>query len=75
MSVSIDTQIKCAKRELAMRRNVYPKWVAYGKMNQTSADAEIAAMAAIVSTLERLKQKEPVQMDLLNQGTNETQRA
>jgi hypothetical protein len=39
---------ECAKRELAMRRRVYPKWVDSGRMSQDKADHEIAVMAAIV---------------------------
>ena len=38
----------CAVRELAMRRRVYPRWVAGGKMKQDAADHEIAAMEAIM---------------------------
>lgn len=52
MKVLIDEQVACAKRELALRRNVYPKRVATGAMKQTEADKETARMAAIVATLE-----------------------
>lgn len=31
-------QIACVKRELAMRRSAYPKWVAAGRMEQAAAD-------------------------------------
>lgn len=50
-------QIKCAERELAMRRNVYPKLVITKRMNQEKADKEINGMEAIVATL-RAKQEE-----------------
>jgi hypothetical protein len=56
MSVSIPDQIKCARRELAMRERVYPRWVQDGRMKQDAADREMAAMAAIVKTLEGLQQ-------------------
>jgi len=46
-------QLTCAKRELALRRNTYPKWVAGGRMTGATAERETAAMAAIVETLER----------------------
>ena len=49
---TLDAQIKCAKRELAMRRNFYPKWVQSGRMKPEEADHEINCMAAIVRTLE-----------------------
>lgn len=55
MSVSIDRQINCAKRELSMRLGVYPRWVANGRMSQEKADDEIAAMEAIIETLEEVE--------------------
>ena len=51
--MGIDEQIACVKRELAMRRSAYPRWVANGKMTQTKADHEIAAMEAVLVTLAR----------------------
>jgi hypothetical protein len=39
---------ECARRELAMRQRVYPKWVESGRMSQATADHEIACMKAIV---------------------------
>jgi len=53
MSISIGEQLACAKREVAMRKGLYPKWVAGERMTQAKADQEIAAMEAIVATLER----------------------
>lgn len=55
--VALVDQIKCAERELAMRRNVYPKLVITKRMNQEKADKEINGMEAIVATL-RAKQEE-----------------
>jgi hypothetical protein len=52
MTVALADQIKCARRELAMRKNVYPKWVAGGRMKQEAADKELAGMEAIVTGLE-----------------------
>lgn len=46
-------QVNAARRELAMRRNVYPKWIATGRMRQAAADHEIECMEAIVATLEK----------------------
>lgn len=42
----------CARRELAMRRRVYPGLVAKGRMTQAEADAEIAMMAQIETEFE-----------------------
>ena len=51
MKISIADQIKCVERELAMRRRVYPNWVASKKMTQEKADHEIAAMEAVFDTV------------------------
>lgn len=40
-------KLKAVQRELAMRRSVYPKWVALHRMTQAKADEEIAVMLAI----------------------------
>lgn len=37
----------CAYRELEMRRRLYPRWVADGRMTEAEADREIALMQAI----------------------------
>jgi hypothetical protein len=37
-----------AKREAAMRRRLYPRWVSEGRMKQEAADTQIAIMEAIV---------------------------
>lgn len=52
--VSLADQLKCAKRELKMRRSAYPAWVARGRMTQAKADHELAAQAALVATVEAL---------------------
>jgi hypothetical protein len=54
VTVPITEQIRCAKRELAMRERVYPKWVETGRMKREEADRELAAMQAIVATLQGL---------------------
>lgn len=53
--MSIDAMIKCARREQAMRERVYPRLVAAGKLTEEKAADEIATMAAIVDTLQHLK--------------------
>lgn len=54
-AVPLDKQIACAKRELAMRKRVYPSWVTAKRMTVFKAEDEIDAMAAIVETLEGLQ--------------------
>jgi hypothetical protein len=54
MKIDLADQIKCAKREIAMRERVYPRWVGT-KMTQANADLEIARMKAVLATLEHLE--------------------
>jgi hypothetical protein len=53
--VPLTEQIRCVGRELGLRRNVYPKFAAGGRMKQAEADREIAAMEAVLSTLKGLE--------------------
>lgn len=55
--VTLEKQLACAKRELALRIRVYPTWVHAKRMNQFKAKEEIEAMRAIVKTLEGLQAK------------------
>lgn len=43
--------ISCAERELRLRRQVYPKRVADGKMSRALADSETAKMEQILAKL------------------------
>lgn len=45
-------KLAAAKRELAVRKAVYPKWVEQNKMSAGKAAHEIAAMEAIVKDYE-----------------------
>lgn len=55
MTVTLADQIACVKRELAMRRGVYPRWVATDRMKPEKAAAEIAAMEAVLITVENAR--------------------
>lgn len=57
MEVTLDEMIKCAGRELGMRRNTYPRWVASGKMTQDKANHELACMESIYATLKDLDKR------------------
>jgi hypothetical protein len=46
--ISKSDKLKCAQRELAMRKKVYPRWVEQDRMSAGKAEYEIACMAAIV---------------------------
>lgn len=54
--IPLADQIRCVGREIGLRRNVYPKWVASGRMKQQDADREIAAMEAVLATLKGLQE-------------------
>jgi hypothetical protein len=43
--------LACAKRELAMRKNAYPRWVKKGSLSPQSAEHEIECMQEIVKIL------------------------
>lgn len=51
LPIPISAQIACVEREIGFRVRVYARRVSEGKMNQTKADAEIAAMRAVLETL------------------------
>jgi hypothetical protein len=54
-AISLGHQIAAVKREVAMRESVYPKRVEAKAMSQDKADFQIAAMKAVLATLEGLK--------------------
>lgn len=56
--MSLDEQIACVKREIAMRQRVYPRFIESGKLKQTKADYEIMAMKAVLETLTVLSSQE-----------------
>lgn len=56
--MSLDEQIACVKREIAMRERVYPRFIESGKLKQQKADREIEAMKAVLETLTVLASQE-----------------
>ena len=46
-------KLAAVRREITMRRRVYPRWVLSGKMTQAKADGEIAVMEQIAADYER----------------------
>jgi hypothetical protein len=45
--IDAQTKLKAIQRELSFRKNLYPKWVAAGRISQEKADREIEIMDAI----------------------------
>ena len=54
---TLKTQIACVRRELAVRKMVYPKWVEAGRMTAEAADHELHCMQAVYDTLQNMEQK------------------
>lgn len=46
-------KLAAVRREIAMRRRLYPRWVENKLMTQSKADEEIAVMEAIAADIER----------------------
>jgi Spy/CpxP family protein refolding chaperone len=57
--------IKAVARELRYRRRVYPRLIDQGKLDERTADHEIACMEELQRRLEFQKDKESNQMNLL----------
>lgn len=55
MKVTLDQQIAEVKRELAMRKQVYPRRIEKGLMKQAEADWQIATLKAVLETLRTLQ--------------------
>jgi hypothetical protein len=62
--IPLKDQLKCARRELAMRRRSFPKWVATGQMTADQAKHETDAMEAITETLEKQVMLEEVSIEI-----------
>ena len=54
-AIPLKDQIAEVGRELGMRKGVYAKWVASGKMTQEDSDRRIALMDAVYRTLKWLE--------------------
>lgn len=65
MTVSAHDKWKCCERELAMRKRVYPKWIASGKMTHREARYEIDVMTEIAADYQRLADQEEQEERLL----------
>jgi hypothetical protein len=52
---TLEDQLRCVLRELAMRKRVYPKWVRDGRMTQAAATHELGCMQAVHDTIERMR--------------------
>jgi hypothetical protein len=53
--IDLARQIACVRREVSMRKKVYPRWVSVGKMTQDEADRQLQTMQAVQATLEKIQ--------------------
>lgn len=65
---SLADMLDAASRELAMRRSVYPRRVAEGKMSVANAQHETECMEGIVDRLEMLKMLSEVSEEMKRQA-------
>jgi hypothetical protein len=52
-------KLKVLRREIALRKNVYPRRIARHEMSQLQADYEIEVMEAILADYEQRAKNEP----------------
>ena len=50
---TVHDKIKSIAREIALRKRVYPKWIANGKMDSNAALREISIMEAILNDYQK----------------------
>jgi hypothetical protein len=65
---TLQDMLGCARREVAMRESVYPRWVASGKLKQDKADLELRLMRGIVAHLEEAVLSERLEQRLRPDG-------
>jgi hypothetical protein len=53
--IPLTEQVAEARRELALRRQCYPKRIKSGRLSMEEANRQLLAMSEIVRTLERLE--------------------
>lgn len=52
---SLDAQIACVAREIALRERVYPRFVSSGRMTYGKSQQELETMRSVLATLTRLR--------------------
>ncbi len=60
MHVTTELKVRALKREIAMRRAVYPARIRRGEMRPSEAEREIAVMEAILADYEPREQQREV---------------
>jgi len=55
---TLDEQYLEVQREIAMRRRLYPRWVAQQTLAQEKADRQLGCMEAVLETVRKARQAE-----------------
>ena len=55
--VSIEQQIQCVAREIALRERCYPRWVKQGRLKEDQAQRELERMRAVLKTLHQVAER------------------
>lgn len=63
--MTLEEQIKIAKREVEYRKRLYPVWIQNGKITKLEADYQIDGMECIISSLVALRKFE---LDILSKN-------
>jgi hypothetical protein len=58
--IPLAVQIAEIEREISLRRRVYPRWIASGRMKEHDADRHIATLEAVLATLNCLEREQKV---------------
>lgn len=66
---TIHDEIACLRRELLLRRRVYPRWVEQGKLSSDQAAREIELMALALRRVEALA-RDSAQGELFGMRSN-----
>lgn len=53
--ITIEDEIQELEREVALRKRVYPRWTADGRLTKVKADRQIAVMESAVERLKGMK--------------------
>ncbi len=67
--ISIDAQVRCVQRELALRGNVYKKRIAAGKMDRQDAVKEYRTMQAVVESLKSISFQKTRWLELIDRSS------
>lgn len=71
MTITDRDKLVDSQRELAMRKRLYPQWVAAGRMSKKMADRQIAIQEAIVQDYIAKAAAEAAATDLFNHGARQ----